>query len=63
MINKAKCEAWCELMISIIKLSKELTDKEYDYIKANVSIAFGKLKLQELEAKDEQIQQYKSNSR
>ena len=53
MIDKSKCEAWAEMLIAILKMTKDLTDEEFDYIKANISIAYGQLKLQELETKDE----------
>ena len=48
-IDKKKCEAWCDLMLALMKMTKDLNDTEYRYIKANFSIAFGKLELQELQ--------------
>lgn len=51
MINKSKCEAWAEMLIAILKMTKDLTDDEFEYIKANLSIAYGQLKLEELEKK------------
>ena len=48
-INKEKCNAWIDALLAFVKMSKELNDTEYRYIKANFSIAFGKLELQELE--------------
>lgn len=48
-INEGKCKAWCDLLIALVKMTKDLNDSEATYIKANFSIAFGKLKLQELE--------------
>ena len=53
MIHKSKCDAWVEMLIAILNMTKDLTDEDVDYIKANLSIAYGQLKLQELEAKDE----------
>ncbi len=48
-INKEKCDAWCEMLIALFKMTKKLNANEAKYIKANFSIAFGKLELQELE--------------
>ncbi len=48
-IDKKKCEAWCDLMLALMKMTKDLNDAEYRYIKANFSMAFGKLELQELQ--------------
>lgn len=48
-INKEKCKAWSEMLLALTRLARELTDEEYEYIKANFAIAFGKLKLKELE--------------
>lgn len=56
MINKSKCEAWVEMFMAFLRMTKDLTDDEVEYIKANISIAYGQLKLQELETKDEQVQ-------
>lgn len=50
-INKEKCNAWCELLISLMKMTKEINKDEARYIKANFAIAFGNLELQELEEK------------
>ena len=48
-IDKEKCSAWCDMLIALFKMTKDLSDNEIKYIKANVSIAFGNLELQELE--------------
>ncbi len=48
-INKEKCNAWCEMMLALTKMTRELSNEEYEYIQANFAIAFGKLKLEELE--------------
>ncbi len=48
-INKEKCNAWCEMMLALTKMARELSNEEYEYIQANFAIAFGKLKLEELE--------------
>lgn len=50
-IDKKKCNAWVEILLAIQKMSKELTDNEFEYIRANFHIAFEKLKLKELEDK------------
>lgn len=54
MINKEKCNAWSEMLIAVTKMAKELTDEEFEYIEAQFQIAFGKLKIEKLEARDEQ---------
>lgn len=48
-INKEKCKAWCDFMLAFVRMTQDLNDMEYRYIKANFSIAYGKLELQELE--------------
>ena len=50
-IDKKKCSAWSEMLIALFKMTKELNNDEARYIKANFSIAFGNLELQELEEK------------
>lgn len=50
-VNKEKCNAWCELLIALMKMTKEINNDEAKYIKANFAIAFGNLELQELEEK------------
>lgn len=47
-INKEKCKAWSEMLLALTRMTRELTDEECEYIKANFAIAFGKLKLEEL---------------
>lgn len=53
-INKEKCNAWCDMLMALMKMTKELNDDEAKYIKAMFSIAFGNLELQELEEKSKQ---------
>lgn len=50
-IDKGKCDAWSSLLLALLKMSRDLNDDEYRYIRANFSIAFGKLELQNLEKK------------
>lgn len=52
-INKNKCEAWVEMLLALTKISRGLTAQEFEYIRANFSIAFGQLKLKELELNDD----------
>lgn len=52
-INKNKCEAWAEMLLAVTKISRELTDQEFEYIRAKFSIAFGQLKLKELGLNDD----------
>ena len=49
-IDKEKCKAWCDMLLALTRIAKELTGEEYEYIRANFAIAFGKLKLEELES-------------
>ena len=51
MPNKEKCNAWIDMLLAIIKMSKELTDEEYEYIEANFLIKLGEIKLKEMENK------------
>ena len=51
-INKDKCNAWLKMIFAIIRMTKELSDEEYRYIKAMLSIEYGKAELQELNEKD-----------
>lgn len=55
-INKDKCNNWCKIMIDLLNATKELTDDEAEYIKQKLTIAFAEIKIEQLEAKDEQIQ-------
>ncbi len=48
-INKEKCNAWCDMLMALIKMTKELNRNDAKYIKAMFSIAFGNLELEELE--------------
>ena len=48
-INEGKCNAWRDMLMALMRMTKDLNESEATYIKANFSIAFGKLKLQELE--------------
>ena len=56
MININKCKAWIDISIALIKMSKELTNEEADYIKAQLMTIQGNLKIEELTNKGEQIQ-------
>ena len=47
-IDKNKCNAWCDLSLALIKMTKDLNENEVKYIKAMFSIAFGNLELEEL---------------
>lgn len=48
-IDKKKCIKWCEKLMEFMQLTKEINHKEAKYIKANMSIAFANLELQEIE--------------
>ena len=50
-INKEKCNAWCDMLMAFMRMTKDLNNDEAKYIKAMFSIAFGNLELQELEEK------------
>ena len=47
-LNKAKCDAWCDLLIGITNLKKDLTEQERQYICAKYATAIGTLKVEEL---------------
>lgn len=47
--------------MALIKMSKELTNEEIDYIKAELMIIQGNLKIEELKNKGEQIQKQEDN--
>lgn len=51
-INKGKCNAWCDMLMAFMRMTKDLNDSEAKYIKAMFSIAFEKLELQELEVQE-----------
>lgn len=54
-IDKKKCSAWCDLLIALMKMTKEINHSEAKYIRANFSIAFANLELQELEKENKLI--------
>ena len=52
MLDKEKCREWASAMLAVIKLTKELSDDEIEYIKRIFDIEYAKLKIEELEAKN-----------
>ena len=44
-INEEKCNAWCDMLMALMRMTKELNNDEAKYIKAMFSIAFGNLEL------------------
>ena len=52
-ISKEKCKAWIELIMALIKMTRELNDEEAKYIKARCSILIGELELQKLKEEGE----------
>lgn len=52
-MNKEKCNAWIDIALAMIRLSKELTTDECDYIKAQCMIIQGKIEMERLENKNE----------
>lgn len=50
-INTKKCDAWCELMLAIMWMTKELNKYKERYILNNFNIALSLLDLQELKEK------------
>ena len=52
MLNKEKYREWSKIMLSLIKMTQELTDDEAEYIMLNFKIEFAKIKIEELEAKN-----------
>lgn len=53
MLDKGKCREWSEVMLALIKFTQDLSDDEAEYIKQNLKIEFAKLKIEELEEKNE----------
>lgn len=53
MLDKEKCREWSEAMLALIKFTQNLSDDEAEYIKQNLKIEFAKLKIEELEARNE----------
>lgn len=53
MLDKEKCREWSEAMLALIKFTQDLSDDEAEYIKQNLKIEFAKLKIEELEARNE----------
>lgn len=51
IINTKKCDAWCEMMLAIMRMTKELNKYEKRYIMNNFNIALSLLDLQELKEK------------
>lgn len=51
-INEEKCNAWCEMLIAFMKMTKDINNSEARYIKAMFAIAFGNLEMQELKEKN-----------
>ena len=51
-INKKKCNAWIDLMLSLTKMTRELNKDEMKYIYGCFSIALGELELKELKEKN-----------
>lgn len=51
MINTKKCDAWCEMLLAIMRMTKELNDYERKYIINNFNIALSLIELQELKEK------------
>lgn len=48
IINTKKCDTWCEMLLSIMELTKELNKDEKRYILNNVIIGLSLGDLQEL---------------
>lgn len=61
-LNKEKCNAWIDAILALIRMSKDLNDMEYRYIKANLSIEYGKLELQKLEEKNNKLKENKNGT-
>lgn len=57
-INRGKCDAWVDLLLAIVKLSKDLNKEECKYVKGCFFTALGNLELQELD-KNEILNKYK----
>lgn len=62
-IDKVKCANFSKLLLETIKMSRDLNDNEFSFIKAKFSIAFGELELQNLENKEKIIQNEKDGGK
>ncbi len=49
-IDTGKCKAYIDFALAFIKISRELTDKESEYVKAKLAKMYGEWKLEELES-------------
>ncbi len=47
-INKEKCRTYIDFALAFIKISRELTDKESEYVKAMLAKIYADWKLEEL---------------
>lgn len=53
MLDKGKCKEWAQAMSALIKITQDLSNDEIEYIIQNLKIEFAKLKIEELEARNE----------
>lgn len=49
-IDTGKCKAYIDFALAFIKTSRELRDKESEYVKAKLAKMYGEWKLEELES-------------
>jgi len=49
-IDTGKCKTYIDFALAFIKISRELTDKESEYVKAKLAKMYGEWKLEELES-------------
>ena len=54
-IDKEKCNAWCKKLIEFMEITKTINRSEARYIKSNLTIAVGRLELEELKKQNEII--------
>lgn len=52
MLDKKKCKKWCQAMLVLIEITKELSNDEAEYIIQNFKIEKAILKIEELEDKN-----------
>ena len=53
VLDKERCKEWSETMLALIKITQDLSDDETEYIMQNLKIEHAKLKIEELEARNE----------
>ncbi len=51
VINKERCQAYHDTLLTLVHMTKELSDDEYDYIMAMFHTRIGKITMEKLQKK------------